>query len=81
MIVISSRCEATGSWILQKVIIRGGSPAGGNHVRVDLLHDRFTGGSAIASSSILPRRPAAQLEHSCSRTRQFQPEKGAPDPS
>ena len=51
MIVISSRCEATGSWILQKVILRGGSPAGGNHVRVDLLHDRFTGGSAIASSS------------------------------
>jgi len=48
MIVISSRCEATGSWILQKVIIRGGSPAGGNHVRVDLLHDRFTGVSAIS---------------------------------
>jgi hypothetical protein len=39
--VISSRSEA-GSWILQKVITPGGSPARGNPARVDLLYDRLT---------------------------------------
>jgi hypothetical protein len=77
-----SERNAADCWILQKVIIPGGSPAGGNHARVDLLHDRLREGSAIASGSILRRRPAPQLEHRSSRTSVLQPEQGiSPDGS